>query len=49
MYRINNNQNVVINSNVYTIIFLVMVSVNKVGEWDTDPLREVCGFRNGVC
>ena len=46
--RINNNQNVVIIINVCTIIFLIMVSVNKVGDWDTDPLREVHGFRNGV-
>ena len=41
MYRINNNQNVVIITNVCTIIFLVMVSVNTVGKWDTDPLHKV--------
>ena len=41
MYRINNNQNVIIITNVCTDIFLVMVSVNTVREWDTDPLCKV--------
>jgi hypothetical protein len=41
MYRINNYQNVIISTDVCTVIFLVMVSVNRVGEWDADPLCKV--------
>jgi hypothetical protein len=48
MYRINNNQNVIIITKICTNIFLVMVSVNTVGEWDTDSLCKVWGFQNGV-
>jgi hypothetical protein len=47
MYRINNNQNV-ISTDVCTVVFLVMLSVNTVGEWDSDPLCKVRSFQNGI-